>query len=88
MFTKEVTIHKAAVGLMPRPVAAVLVQKAYEFKSRIWVEKDDNRADSRSLLDMLSLLIHDGDKVSIIADGTDEQEAVASLAQLVESTPV
>ncbi len=87
MFTKKVTVC-TALGLMSRPVAAVLVQKAYAFKSRIWVEKDDNRADSRSLLDMLSLGIQNGDNISVIADGTDEQEAVASLAQLVESSAV
>jgi len=82
MITKEIIIRKAVIGLMPRPIVTAFVQKSYEFKSHIWIEKDDNRAEVRSLLDMLSLNIHDGDQILLIADGTDEQQAVDALSAL------
>ncbi|MBR1529967.1 MAG: HPr family phosphocarrier protein [Oscillospiraceae bacterium] len=85
MITKEIFIRKASVGLMPRPLVTAFVQKAYEFKSHIWIEKEDNRAEARSLLDMLSLGIHDGDQILLIADGADEQQAADAFSALAES---
>lgn len=83
MITKQITVRSASF-LMPRPIAALFVQKSYEFKSRIWFEKNDNRAEARSLLDMLSLGLQDGDSILLIADGTDEQQAVKALSALAE----
>lgn len=82
MITKEIIVNfQNAVS--PK-ISTMLLQKAYEFKSHIWVEKEDNRADARSLLDVLSLGIADGNKISIIAEGADEQEAVDALAEIVK----
>ena len=46
MFVKEVSV-KNQVGLHARP-ATFFIQKANEFKSSVWVEKDERRACSRS----------------------------------------
>ena len=82
MITKEIIVNfQNAVS--PK-ISTMLLQKAYEFKSHIWVEKEDNRADARSLLDVLSLGIADGNKIAIIAEGADEQEAVEALAEIVK----
>ena len=83
MIQKEVTINMPN-GLMSRPMT-FLIQKASEFKSLIWIEKDDNRADAKSLLDILSLGIKNGSKLLIIADGADEQQAVTEIARLAEA---
>ena len=83
MITKEVTIENQ-VGLHARP-ATFFIQKANEFKSSIWVEKEERRANAKSLLGVLSLGIMGGTQIRIIAGGTDEQEAVDALAKLVES---
>ena len=72
------------VGLHARP-ATFFIQKANEFKSSIWVEKDERRVNAKSLLGVLSLGIVGGTSIDIIADGSDEQEAVDSLVALVES---
>ena len=69
---------------MQRP-ATFFIQKANEFKSSIWVEKDERRVNAKSLLGVLSLGIVGGTSIDIIADGSDEQEAVDSLVALVES---
>lgn len=83
MYTKEVTINNQ-VGLHARP-ATFFIQKANEFKSSIWVEKEDRRVNAKSLLGVLSLGIVKGTTVALIADGSDEKEAVEALAELVSS---
>ena len=83
MYVKEVTINNQ-VGLHARP-ATFFIQKANEFKSSIWVEKEERRVNAKSLLGVLSLGIVKGTTVSLIADGADEQMAVEKLAGLVNS---
>ena len=83
MYVKEVTINNQ-VGLHARP-ATFFIQKANEFKCSIWVEKDERRANGKSLLGVLSLGIVKGTTVSLIADGADEKDAVEKLAELVNS---
>ena len=83
MCIKEVMVQNQ-VGLHARP-ATFFIQKANEFKSSIWVEKEERRVNAKSLLGVLSLGIVGGTKIDIIADGSDEQEAVDSLVALVES---
>ena len=83
MCVKDVVVGNQ-VGLHARP-ATFFIQKANEFKSSIWVEKEERRANAKSLLGVLSLGIMGGTQIRIIAGGTDEQEAVDALAKLVES---
>ena len=83
MCVKEVMVQNQ-VGLHARP-ATFFIQKANEFKSSIWVEMEERRVNAKSLLGVLSLGIVGGTKIDIIADGSDEQEAVDSLVALVES---
>ena len=83
MYVKEVVVQNQ-VGLYARP-ATYFIQKANEFKSSIWVEKDERRVNAKSLLGILSLGIIGGTSIKIIADGTDEEEAVNQLVRLVES---
>lgn len=72
------------VGLHARP-ATFFIQKANEFKSSIWIEKEERRVNAKSLLGILSLGIVGGTSIRIIADGADEQQAVDALVELVES---
>ena len=51
----------------------------------IWIEKEERRVNAKSLLGILSLGIVGGTDIKIIADGSDEQIAVNSLVDLVES---
>ncbi len=83
MFVKDVTVQNQ-VGLHARP-ATFFIQKANEFKSSIWVEKEERRVNAKSLLGVLSLGIVGGTNIKIISDGSDEQEAVEELVSLVES---
>ena len=78
MFVKEVVVQNQ-VGLHARP-ATFFIQKANEYKSSIWVEKDERRVNAKSLLGVLSLGIMGDTKIRIIAGG-----AVEGLVKLVES---
>lgn len=83
MVIKHVTITNQ-VGLHARP-ATFFIQKANEFRCSIWVEKDDRKVNAKSLLGVLSLGIVCGTDINIIADGSDEAQAVETLAELVNS---
>lgn len=81
MVSKEVVISNQ-VGLHARP-ATFFIQKANEYKCSIWVEKDERRVNAKSLLGVLSLGITKGTTITLLADGSDEKEAVAALSELV-----
>lgn len=83
MFSKEVLVSHQ-VGLHARP-ATFFIQKANEFKSNIWVEKDERKVNAKSLLGVLSLGITRGVSINIIADGADEEQAVMALVELISS---
>ena len=83
VISKEVTINNQ-VGLHARP-ATFFIQKANEFKSSIWIERDERRVNAKSLLGVLSLGIVKGTTVNIVADGVDENEAIATLSELIDS---
>lgn len=83
MYVKDVLVQNQ-VGLHARP-ATFFIQKANEFKSSVWVEKEERRANAKSLLGVLSLGIVGGTNIRVIADGADEQEAVDGLVALVDS---
>ena len=83
MYLKEVVVQNQ-VGLHARP-ATFFIQKANEYKSSIWVERDERKVNAKSLLGVLSLGITKGLSITIMAEGPDEEEAVNDLVSLVSS---
>ena len=83
MFSKEVVVQNQ-VGLHARP-ATFFIQKANDFKSIVWVQKDERKVNAKSLLGVLSLGITKGTAIKIEADGSDEEAAVDTLADLIDS---
>lgn len=83
MISRNVTIINS-MGLHARP-ATFFVQSAHKFKSSIWVESGDRKVNAKSLLGVLSLGIAKGMTVTLIADGYDEEEAIANLEKLIDS---
>ena len=72
------SIVKCESGLYNRQ-ATYFIQKANEFKSSIWVEVEDRKINAKSLLGVLSK----GTRISIIAEGPDEEEAVKALTEML-----
>ena len=83
MYMKETTVNNQ-VGLHARP-ATFFIQKANEFKSSIWVEKEERKVNAKSLLGVLSLGIVKGTAINLIADGPDEEAAINALVELINS---
>ena len=83
MVSKDIIVQNE-VGLHARP-ATFFIQRANEFKSSIWVVKDERKVNAKSLLGVLSLGITRGTSVTLVADGNDEDEALDSLVSLISS---
>lgn len=83
MYVKDVVIQNE-IGLHARP-ATFFIQKANEYRSSIWIEKEDRRVNAKSLLGVLSLGITGGTTVKLIADGPDEEDAVEGLIALIKA---
>jgi len=82
MVRKEVIIHNRE-GLKSRP-AALLVQTACRFASRVVIEHGDKVINGKSMMGVLSLGVSSDQRVAIVADGQDEQEALAALLNLIQ----
>lgn len=63
--------------------ATFFIQKANEFQSSIWMEVEERRINAKSLLGVLSMGIIKGTRVLLIAEGSDEQEAVTVLSEML-----
>ena len=83
MVKKKVVI-KNKLGLHARP-AALFVQTAAKFKSDIYIERDEREVNGKSIMGVMMLAAEVGSKITIIATGEDEKEALAALAKLAES---
>ncbi|MFU0823862.1 HPr family phosphocarrier protein [Clostridium sp.] len=81
---KKEAIVKSSTGLHARP-ATLLVKKASSFKSEIYLEYNDKKANVKSLIGVLSLGVTKDSKVIITASGDDETLAAEEMAKLIES---
>ena len=81
MQAKELTITSED-GLRASK-AAMFVQVAGRFSSRILVEKGNKKINAKSIMGVLSLGVKQGEKIYIFANGDDEEEAVLALEKLV-----
>lgn len=69
-------------GLSARP-AALFVQVASRFNSRIWVELGSKKVNAKSIMGIMSLGVSFNDEIKIIIEGVDKKEAMDSLMRLV-----
>ncbi|MBO5355812.1 MAG: HPr family phosphocarrier protein [Clostridia bacterium] len=83
MISREVTITNT-IGLHARP-ATFFIQKANAYKCSVWVEKEDRKVNAKSLLGVLSLGIAQGMTIKLIADGSDETDALDGLQALIDT---
>lgn len=79
---KRPVVVKLKTGLHARP-AALFVQEANKFSSEIYVEKDDKKVNAKSIMGIMSLAISSGTEVYISAEGSDAEQAVSALIDLV-----
>jgi phosphotransferase system HPr (HPr) family protein len=83
MKSQKVTVHNKT-GLHARP-ASVFVQTASKFKSDLMIQRDEKKASAKSIMGVLTLGISKGTEITITAEGSDEEEAVKTLVELIQS---
>ncbi len=69
-------------GLEARPVA-VLVQVASQHESTVYIESAKKKVNAKSIMGMMSLGLDSGAEINVIADGKDEEEAIASIEKFL-----
>jgi phosphotransferase system HPr (HPr) family protein len=84
MVQKDIQL-RPGTGLAAKS-AAEFIQKASNFKSSIWVEKDEKKANAKSLLGLLALGINSDVGVRLIAEGEDEGPAVEALGDFMQTS--
>lgn len=67
--------------------ATRLVTTAASFRSQVTLEYGASRASGHSVLDVCTLAAECGATITIEARGTDAEEAVAALAELLATVP-
>lgn len=77
-------IIKNPTGLHLRP-AGILCKEAMRFKSSITFSFRGNTANAKSVLSVLGACVKSGDEITFNCDGEDEEEALKSLIDAVES---
>lgn len=80
---KDLTIRNK-MGMHARP-AAQFVKRASQFKCDIWVEKDDEPVNGKSIMGLMMLAAGKGETIKLITDGADAEEAMAALEELVNA---
>jgi len=82
MTEREVEIVNR-LGLHAR-AAAKLVHTSSRFDSQVWLVKDGEEVDAKSILGLLLLAAAQGSRVLVRCDGDDEGEALAAVSNLIE----
>ena len=77
MIKRTVTVRREA-GLEARPIA-ILVQKASQFSSRVYIEVGTKSINAKSIMGMMSLRVGNGDQVFVVTEGSDEEAAAQEL---------
>lgn len=65
--------------------AALLVQKASNFKSTIYIIRDNRKANAKSLLGIMSLGIAENVELDLEAEGEDAKEALSALVEVLQA---
>ena len=83
MLTKNLTVVNPS-GLHLRP-AGVLSQTAMKFKSDVIIESGEKRIVAKSVLNVMAAGIKCGTEINLICDGPDEEEALKTITEAIES---
>ena len=72
-------------GLHARP-AALLVRTAAKYRSDVFISRDSQVVNGKSIMGVMMLAAENGEELMISANGDDEDEAVKALTDLFEKT--
>jgi len=81
--TKDLTIENRN-GLHARP-AALFVKTSSRFRSEVWVEKDGERVNGKSIMGLMMLAAGKGSVLRVTAEGDDATTVMSELEQLIRT---
>ena len=81
MIQKNIKIQ-IPTGLEARPVA-VLVQIASKYESSIFIESGTKKVNAKSIMGMMTLGLDADEEITVIAEGSDEEEAVKGIEEFI-----
>jgi phosphocarrier protein HPr len=81
--TQEFTISNK-LGLHARP-AAMFVRLSATFDAEVWVEKDDEQVNGKSIMGLMMLAAGYGAKITLTTEGKQAAEAMEALGGLINS---
>ena len=77
MSKKDITVQLRG-GLDARPIA-MLVQVASRFESSVYIETQNKRVNAKSIMGMMSVGMAEGEQLTVIAEGADEESALEAI---------
>lgn len=81
--TKDLVIENRN-GLHARP-AALFVKTASRFRAEVWVEKDDERVNGKSIMGLMMLAAGKGSVLKVTAEGEDASTVITELETLIRT---
>ncbi len=82
MISNELVLENPG-GLHARP-ATSLVQLASKFQSKVKVIFNGREADGKSVIALMTLGAGQGNKITLVADGVDEEAALAEISAYLQ----
>ncbi len=83
MLSEQITIINK-LGLHAR-AASKLVNCASQFESEVFIIRDNNRVNAKSIMGVMMLAASQGTEITLEADGVDEQEALQAIVDLIQN---
>jgi phosphocarrier protein len=80
--TKELVVSNR-LGLHARP-AAMFVKTCGRFKADVWVEKDGEQVNGKSIMGLMMLAAGKGSKLRVTCEGADAADALVEVERLLE----
>ncbi|MDF2523317.1 MAG: crh1 [Clostridiales bacterium] len=81
----EKTIESINVAGLYAKSAALFVQTAGKFKSKVWISKGGIKVNAKSIMGIMSLAAFQGTSIVIGAEGEDEEQVLKELGELINS---
>lgn len=80
---KKAIIVKNDDGLDARPIA-LLVQEASKYTSQVHIEIENKKINAKSIMGMMSLKLAGGENLTVVTEGSDEEEAAQGIETFFE----
>lgn len=81
-FTKVFTV-KNRLGLHARP-SAQFVKLCSRFRCEVWVEKDGEQVNGKSIMGLMMLAAGLGSKLTVTCEGADAEKALTEIESLID----